>query len=90
KHIVNNYGVRHCYIPPGMCNAQADVESIHSTIEKEFFDITQFKSRLDFFDKVESYRLFYNTTRPNYSKKGFTPWMITQNDWSQCDLAILN
>jgi hypothetical protein len=30
---VSNWGAKHRYIPPGHCNANGDVESIHATIE---------------------------------------------------------
>ena len=53
---VNSYGGEHRYIPPGMCNANADMESVHATIENEFYNLTQFTSRSDFLNKAESYR----------------------------------
>jgi transposase len=77
---VHAFGAEHRYIPPGMCNANADVESIHATIEHEFYNLTQFSSREDFFRKAESYRSFYNLERPNYSKGAKTPWLIAQQD----------
>lgn len=84
---VHSYGAEHRYIPPGMCNANADVESIHDTIEEEFYNLTQFCSRADFFQKAESYRSFYNLQRPNYSKNGKTPWLIAQEDHRTNDFA---
>ena len=77
---VHSYGATHKYIPPGMCNANADVESSHQTIEEEFYNLTRFSSRGDFIKKAESYRRFYNVIRPNYSKGGKTPWFIAQED----------
>lgn len=70
-----------------MSNANADVESFHDTIEREFFDLTAFSSRVDFMQKVESYRLFYNITRPNYSKKAKSPALIVQQDWPESDFS---
>ena len=84
---VERYGAKHVFIPPKMCNANGNVESIHHTIEKEFFDLTQFQSRSDFFQKVEAYRLFYNLERPNSYKGMKTPWLIAQQDWSNQDIA---
>ncbi len=46
---------RHVYNPPGCKNANADVESVHSTIEPEIFDIEKFRSRGDFFSKITTY-----------------------------------
>jgi len=37
--------------------------------------------------KVESYRLFYNLKRPNYSKGAKTPALIAQEDWPDCDFS---
>ena len=95
RHFENNhfskavkaFDANHCYIPPGHCNANADVESIHATIEEEFYNLTPFDSRDDFLRKAESYRLFYNLQRPNFSKGAKTPWLIAQNDHPETDLA---
>lgn len=84
---VREKGAMHVYIPPGCCNANGDVESIHATIEKEFYDLTTFTSRGDFLRKAESYRQFYNLERPNYSKAGKTPWLIAQQDHPDSDFA---
>ena len=66
--IEKHHGANHVYIRPGHYNAQADVESSHQIIEGEFFDLTKFDDRDDFFRKVESYRLYFNFTRPNFYK----------------------
>lgn len=80
--LLEDLGVNHAYIPPGCCNANADVESFHNTIEEEFFDLTMVNSRNDFFRKVETYRLWYNLERPNYSKKGCSPLDIVDTEYS--------
>ena len=84
---VHGHGANHRYIPPGHCNANGDVESIHATIEHEFYNLTSFSSREDFMRKAESYRSFYNLQRPNWSKKVKTPWLIAQQDHPESDLA---
>ena len=38
RKAVISTGAEHRYIPPGHCNANADVESIHATIEEEFYN----------------------------------------------------
>jgi transposase InsO family protein len=86
---VERHGATHQYIRPGHCNANADVESIHHTIEEEFYNLTQFSSREDFLKKAESYRHFYNLVRPNFSKKVKTPWQIAQEDHPENDFATL-
>jgi transposase InsO family protein len=89
RNTIKALGAEHCYIPPGHCNANADVESIHATIEEEFFNLTPFSSRKDFLNKAESYRLFYNIERPNFSKGAKTPWLIAQQDHPDTDFATI-
>ena len=79
--IEKTHGANHVYIRPGHCNANADVESSHELIETEFFDLTMFLDREDFFKKIESYRLYFNFVRPNFYKGGKTPQQICANDW---------
>ena len=88
--LVQSYGAKQKFIPPGCCNANADVESFHDTIEREFFKLTRFSSREDFMQKVESYRLFYNLKRPNYYKKVKTPLHIMQEDWPDSNFCYHN
>jgi len=89
RKAVQACGAEHCYIPPGHCNANADVESIHATIEEEFYNLTSFTSRKNFFQKAESYRLFYNLQRPNFSKEKKTPMHIAQEDHSKSNFATV-
>ena len=77
---IRSQGANHKYIPPGMCNANADVESLHNTIEEELFDIENYSSNKTFMNKTTSYQLFYNLVRPNFSKKGKTPMKIIEED----------
>jgi len=86
---IESFHGKHRYIRPGHCNANADVESSHWTIEEEFYNLTQFFSRKDFIAKAESYRQYYNVTRPNFSKGGKTPWLIAQEDHPNNDLATI-
>lgn len=82
RALLEDLKVNHAYIPPGCCNANADVESFHNTIEEEFFDLTIVNSREDFLRKVETYRLWYNLERPNFSKKGCSPLEIVDTEYS--------
>jgi len=88
--IVMEWGASHNYIPPGCSNANADVESFHSIVEREFFDLESFRSREDFFRKAQAYQLFYNYTRPNYSKGCKTPIQIVLEDHPDIDTRVLN
>jgi len=87
--IVCQHGARHQYIPPGMSNANGDVESLHSTIENEFFDIENFSDRDDFWTKIQAYQLFYNIVRPNYSKAGKTPAQMIFEERPTVDSRVL-
>jgi len=78
--VIRSKGANHKYIPPGMCNANADVESLHNTIEEELFDIENYSSNKTFMNKTTSYQLYYNLVRPNFSKKGKTPMQIIAED----------
>jgi transposase-like protein len=80
--IEKRHEANHVYIRPGHCNANADVESSHELIETEFFDLTKFIDREDFFRKVESYRLYFNFVRPNFYKGEKTPQQICSSDWN--------
>lgn len=88
--IVVEWGATHNYIPPGCSNANADVESFHSTIELEFFNLEAFASREEFFRKVQSYQYFYNFVRPNFSKAGKTPLQIALEDRPDISPHVLN
>jgi transposase len=87
--IEGRYGAKHNYIPPSMSNANADVESLHDTIEEEFFNLEQFENRENFFIKAQMYQNFYNFTRPNFWKKAKTPIQITCEDRPDINPSIL-
>ena len=88
--IMLEWGANHNYIPPGCSNANADVESFHSTVECEFFDLESFGSREEFFRKVQAYQYFYNFVRPNFSKNGKTPLQIILEDHPRINSNVLN
>ncbi len=75
---VQRLGVSHRFLPPATPNAHRDVESSHTWIENEFFDLERFTSRGDFFEKVSTYQLWWNFARPSYSKDTRTPAEILQ------------
>jgi transposase len=80
-------GPRHRFLPPATPNAHGDVESSHSRIEQEFFDLEYFRSRRDFFEKITTYQHWWNFARPNYSKGGRTPAEILAEEG--VDLRLL-
>jgi transposase len=69
-------GYTHRTIPPGQHRFQADVETVHSLMETEFFEIETFRHRTDFLAKVTSYNLFFNLARKNSGKENKTPWEL--------------
>lgn len=71
-------GARHVFIPPGCCNANADVESFHALVEHEFYDLEDFTDVDDFLQKAYIYQNFFNFVRPNSYKGGKTPWEIIE------------
>jgi transposase len=66
--IQNLFGAEHRFNPPACPNANADVESVHNTVEAEFFDAQVFSSKADFFAKISTYQLWYNVARKNSSR----------------------
>ena len=67
------HGAQHRFIPPGCCNANADVESVHATIETEFYDLQTFADRRDFLGQAATYQLWYNVKRKNRSRGWKSP-----------------
>lgn len=83
------FGATHRFIPPGCKNAQADVETIHSTIEPEFYDIEQFGDRRDFLQKATTYQLWYNVARKNSSRDWKSPLDLLEQKAPRLDAGIL-
>jgi len=87
--IEKTFNARHVYIPPGCCNANADVESVHSTIETEFFDIEGFCNRRDFFAKITTYQHYYNLARKNRSRGSKPPLKLLTEKAPELNALIL-
>ena len=87
--IEKTYNAHHLYIPPACCNANADVESVHSTIETEFFDIEGFRNRRDFSAKINTYQDYYNLARKNRSRGGKSPLELLTEKAPELDPRIL-
>ena len=83
------FGAQHRFIPPGCSNANADVETVHSTIEPEFYDIETFADRADFLQKATTYQLWYNVARKNRSRGWQSPLDLLQKKASHLGLNIL-
>lgn len=66
--IEQKHQAEHRFNPPACPNANADVESVHATIETELFDAQVFSSKADFLAKTATYQLWYNAARKNSSR----------------------
>ena len=89
KTIKKIKGQIHQTIPVRAHRYQADVETVHDIIEREFFELEPFTSRQDFFNKVYSYQLFFNLGRPNTYKEGKTPWQLAKEKIPALDPALM-
>ena len=78
KAVQSIEGQRHHTIPPGAHRFQSDVETVHTLVETEFYEIEAFRDRNDFLDKAYSYQLFFNLHRPNSYKENKTPWQLAR------------
>ena len=79
EKVIGDLGSRHRFIPPGAWSYNADVETVHGIIEPEFYDLENFQSPWDFFQRVWAYPLYFNAARKNGSRGYKTPWdLLTQ------------
>jgi transposase-like protein len=76
EKVIEGFGATHKRIPPRAWSYNSDVETVHSTIELEFFDLENFESLKDFHQRVASYQAWYNLVRVNSNKDYKTPWQI--------------
>jgi transposase InsO family protein len=73
KTIEEVTGQVHRTIPPGQHRFQADVETVHSIMESEFYEVESFVDHSDFIQKANAYLLFFNLARKNSGKEYKTP-----------------
>jgi transposase len=76
EKVVEGFGGIHKRIPVRAWSYNSDVETVHSTIEDEFYDLENFKSIRDFHRRVASYQAWYNLVRENSNKDYKTPLQI--------------
>ena len=57
-------------IPPGRCTYNSDVEASHGIIEDEFYDMENYKSKINFLSKAYTYILYFNYMR-KFRYKGY-------------------
>jgi len=76
EKVVEGFGSRHKRIPVRAWSYNSDVETVHRTIEDEFYDIENFEGIRDFHQRIASYQAWYNLVRPNMNKNFNSPWQI--------------
>lgn len=86
--IEQRWHAQHEFNPPHCPNANADVETVHSTIEGEFFDAQVFRDRADFFAKASTYQLWYNVARKNMSRDWKSPLALLEKKTPQLPPTI--
>ena len=67
----------------------ADVETVHNTIESELFEIEKFAGREQYFPIVSSYGHYYNLLRKNMHKNKQSPLEILQQADRKINPAVL-
>ena len=67
----------------------AEVETIHNTIEFEFLEVERFCDRDDFFRKANGYQLWYNCDRKNCYRQNQSPREILAEVAPEIDAGIL-
>jgi transposase-like protein len=67
----------------------AEVETIHNTIEFEFFEVERFRDRSDFFQKATSYQWWYNCNRKNGYRQDKSPREILEEIAPEIDSHVL-
>jgi len=88
ERIVGGFGSQHKRIPPRAWSYNSDVETVHRTIEDEFYDLENFKSIKDFHQRVASYQACYNLVRENSNKDSKSPWQIIRELDPDMDIEL--
>ena len=82
------FKAKHRFNPPACPNANADVESVHATIETEFFEAEVFINAKDFWQKIWTYQFWYNVSRKNSSRFWKSPLELLSEKAKQIDPRI--
>ncbi len=89
EKIVEGFGATHKRIPPRAWSYNSDVETVHSTIELEFFDLENFENIKDFHQRVASYQAYYNLVRGNMNKGYLSPWQIIKKEKPKVNIELV-
>ena len=88
ERIVEGFGAKHKRIPPRAWSYNSDVETVHRTIEDEFYDLENFENIKDFHMRVASYQAWYNLVRVNMNKDYMSPWQIIEKLRPKTNLSL--
>jgi len=89
EKIVEGFGSAHKRIPVRAWSYNSDVETVHSTIEQEFYDLENFEGIKDFHQRVSSYQAWYNIVRENSNKDYKSPWQIIRKICPDMDIELV-
>jgi len=89
EKVVQGFGSTHKRIPPRAWSYNSDVETVHNTIEKEFFDLENFANIRDFHQRVASFQACYNIIRENSYKDFKSPWQIIRAIRPDIDIELV-
>jgi transposase len=88
ERIVEGFGAKHKRIPPRAWSYNSDVETVHRTIEDEFYDLENFEGIKDFHQRVASYQAYYNLVRSNMNKDDMSPWQIIKKVKPKMNISL--
>lgn len=88
ERIVEGFGAKHKRIPPRAWSYNSDVETVHRTVEDEFYDLENFEDIRDFHQRIASYQAWYNLVRANMNKDDMNPCQIIKKLRPKTDLML--
>ncbi len=89
EKVVESFGSSHKRIPVRAWSYNSDVETVHRTIEDEFYDLENFESVKDFHQRVASYQAWYNLVRLNSNKDYKSPWQIIRENNPKMNIELV-
>jgi transposase len=88
EKIIMGFDATHKRIPPRAWSYNSDVETVHRTIEDEFYDLENFDSIKDFHRRVAGFQAAYNLLRENSNKDYKSPLQIIKEVGPNIDPSI--
>jgi hypothetical protein len=87
--VAEGFGSKHKRTPVRAWSYNSDVETMHGTIEDEFYDLENFESVKNFHQRVASYQAWYNLVRENSNKDYKSPWQIIREVEPKMDIELV-